>query len=73
MLRARAHGKRHARKSVACAGPSRRVTATYDDWPYFLYQSGSHIVFDASLTPADTDGDLIHDEKRSAELATTIK
>ena len=39
----------------------------------FLYQSGSPIVFDASLTPADQDGDLIHDENRSAELATTIK
>lgn len=39
----------------------------------FLYQSGSPIVFAASLTPADKDGDLIHEEKRSAELAITIK
>lgn len=39
----------------------------------FLYQSGSPIVFTASLTPADEDGDLVHDEKQEIELATTIK
>lgn len=38
----------------------------------FKYQAGSPITFDATLTPADDAGDLVHDERQEASVDATI-
>lgn len=38
----------------------------------FAYQSGSPIVFDATLTPVDAEGELLHDDRVEAEGTGTI-
>lgn len=39
----------------------------------FKHQPGSDITFSAVLTPADADGDLVHDDRVEAEADTTIR
>ena len=38
----------------------------------FKYQAGSPITFDATLTPADDAGELVHDERQEASVDATI-
>lgn len=38
----------------------------------FKHQAGSPITFDATLTPADDAGDLVHDERQEASVDATI-
>lgn len=38
----------------------------------FLYQQGSEIIFDVSITPVDSEGDLLHDDRIEEEATGTI-
>ncbi|MCD4525118.1 hypothetical protein [Nocardioides sp. cx-173] len=38
----------------------------------FIYQKGSPITFEVSVTPVDAEGELLHDERIEAEGAATI-
>lgn len=38
----------------------------------FAYQPGGAITFSATMTPADDEGDLVHDEKQEVEVETKI-
>lgn len=55
--------------------PSVYTLGTGEQYSYgqnFLYQEGSPITFDVSLTPVDAEGELLHDERIEAEGTGTI-